>query len=95
MAYQIIYGEGFEPNNRLHRGRRLALTVFFFGVFLWSVFHFWPEGRELLKMALIPGNPDTTLEAAQVFAQELGCGFSLSDAAGNFFEAVRSHGYPG
>lgn len=95
MSYQIIYGKGMESNNRSHRGKRLVLTVLFFGFFLWSVHHFWPEGRELLKTVLIPGNPDATLEAAQVFAQELGCGFSLADAAGNFFEAVRSHEYPG
>ena len=49
---------------------------------------FWPEGRELLKLLLIPGDPDATLEAAAAFAQDLGSGEQLTIAWHRFVSVV-------
>ena len=95
MSYQITYGSKTDQNARGRGFRRVILTTAFFLCFLWMVGVYWPEGRELLKVMLIPGDPDYTLQAAQVFAQELGSGFSLSDASRNFCIAVLEHGYSG
>ena len=73
--------------------RRLVLTAGFFLCFLWLVTTFWPDGQNLLKQILIPGNPEVTLEAAEVFAQEVRTGFPLADAVQNFCYAVMNHGY--
>lgn len=95
MGYRIIY----ESETELTRGksgvRRIFLSVGFFLCFLLSVAGFWPEGREMLRILLIPGDPDITMEAAEVFAQELSCGYSLKDAAQNFCIAVWSNGVSG
>ena len=95
MAYQIIYDPNLKQDSKGNGIRRLLLTTAFFLCFLWMVGNLWPEGRELLKNLLIPGNPDMTLQAAEVFAQELGSGFSLADAARNFCIAVLENGYSG
>lgn len=95
MGYRIIYDEKNEKKTNFSGIRRSILTAGFFLCFLWGVSVFWPEGRELLKVLLIPGDPETTLQAAEVFAQELESGFSLADAAQNFCMAVLDHGHPG
>lgn len=76
-------------------GRRAVLTVLFFICFLQLVHAFWPEGKDMLQMLLIPGDPETTLQAAEVFAQEMECGYSLMDAAKNFCISVLHHGNTG
>ena len=95
VAYQIIYESEKRQKMMGNPIRRILLTLVFFSVFLWSVSAFWPEGKSLLKMILIPGDPDRTLQAAEVFAQELGSGFSFKDAVVNFYTAVRSYGCSG
>lgn len=95
MSYRIVYDSSVEAKTQKNRLIRSFLTLGFFICFLWTVHFFWPEGQELLKMMLIPGDPDSTLQAAEVFAQELNSGFSLLDAAENFCVAVMEHGNPG
>ena len=88
MSYRMIY----EPESRAEAGNsmifRTLLTVSFFVCFLWTVNRFWPEGRELLQLLLIPGDPDVTLEAAEVFAQDLGSGEHLAEAWYRFVSVV-------
>jgi len=95
MAFRITYGVEKEQKQNKGRSRCFFLTAGFFLCFLWSVARFWPEGRELLRTLLIPGDPEVTMEAAEVFAQELGCGYSLADAARNFCLSVLGNGYSG
>ncbi len=92
MSYRIIYDWEPEQRGRAHPCRRLMLTVCFFCLFLWAVGNFWPEGYAFVRSAMLS---DGTMEAAQVFAQELGCGFPIRDAAGNFIDTVFRHGFPG
>ena len=91
MAYRIEYDSdrNIEPRGN---SRRVFLTASFFACFLWAVCTLWPEGKKLLKILLVPGTPEVTIHAAEVFAQELKNGFSLADAAGNFCQAVLSYG---
>ena len=88
MSYRMIY----ELGSRSHSGNsvifRTLMTASFFVCFLWTVSRFWPEGRELLKLLLIPGDPDVTLEAAEVFAQDLGSGEHLAEAWYRFVSVV-------
>ena len=93
MGYRVVYHNEKLERAREYSGRRLYLTVFFLCCFYWMVSFFWPEGKELLKILLIPGNPEATMEAAEVFAEELACGSPLKDAAKNFYQTVLSHGY--
>lgn len=95
MAYRILYDR--EGADKPPKGgyRRFLLTTCCFLLFLWVVCTFWPEGREILRVTLIPGDPDQTLHAAEVFAQELGSGFCVADATRNFCMAVLAHGYSG
>lgn len=95
MAYSIVYGMKQEQKNPRRKFRRFFLTAGMFLFFLWSVSSFWPEGKEILKFLLIPGDSETTIQAAEVFAQELSSGFSLADASQNFCIAVLEHGYSG
>ena len=88
MSYRMIY----EPGSRAEGGNsvifRTLMTASFFVCFLWTVSRFWPEGRELLKLLLIPGDPDATLEAAAVFAQDLNSGEHLTAAWSRFASVV-------
>lgn len=93
MDYRVIYGSECSCKRNVGSFRRFFLTTGFFFCFLWLVCCFWPDGRFLLKQLLIPGDPEVTLEAAEVFAQEVGSGFSLADAARNFCHVVLNRGY--
>lgn len=95
VAYSIVYGMTENPQNSSSKLRRFALTAGMFLLFLWCVSSFWPEGSELLKVLLVPGDSETTIQAAEVFAQELSSGFSLADASKNFCITVLEHGYSG
>ncbi len=88
MGWRIEYGleeESGVPDTGL---RRKMLTVCFFVVFCIMVSLCWPEGRELLRILLIPGDPEVTLEAAEAFARELHQGFPMGEAAKHFCIAV-------
>jgi len=95
MSYHVVYGTEDSSVSGRMPGRRIVLTGFFLICFFWMVSAFWPEGKELLKIMLIPGDPDATLEAAEVFAGEMACGIPLHHAAENFCLTVLHHGYPG
>ena len=92
MSYRIEYDPQTDRNRHNSLFFRGVVTAICFVCFAWSVYRFWPEGRELLKLLILPGNPDVTLEAAEVFARELQTGESLSGAAERFVHAVFSHG---
>ena len=88
MSFRISYHPQCDHKDEKSIFFRLMLTASFFICFVWSVNQFWPEGKELLKLLLIPGDPDTTLEAAEAFAKELGAGEQVSAAWHRFASAV-------
>ena len=95
MVYRMVYESEKNGQLRTHRGRRMILTVFMFIVFYTAVCTFWPQGKELLQMLLIPGDPEIILQAAEVFAAEISSGYTVLDAARNFFGTVWKHGFSG
>lgn len=73
----------------------MVLTIMLFFLFYRVVSTYWPEGMQLLRILLIPGEPDTTIQAAEVFASELRSGYALTDAVRNFCSTVFENGYTG
>ena len=81
--YRILYDSADTQNKT---GRCAVFIMILFFLFCGMVYTYWPEGRILLRTLLIPGDPDTTLHAAEVFAAELSYGGSFADAVRNFFD---------
>lgn len=95
MAYRVDY---FSKQNDTPSGqwvRRLIMAISFFLCFAFLVHFLWPEGRRFLQIMLIPGDPEQTLQAVQVFSEEIDCGFSFLDALKNLCAAVVQHGNRG
>ena len=95
MGYKVIYGNEKQGKRKKMGFRCFLLTMAFFVLFLQIVSNFWPEGEEVLQNLLFAGDTSRTKEAIQTFSQELSSGFSLSDAAKNFWQAVFHDGYAG
>lgn len=93
--YRIMYDSKSSVHGQKSRGRLVFLTVVLFLVFCTSVCICWPEGRILLQTLLIAGDPETTLQAAEVFAAEVASGYTFLDAVKNFCSAVVENGYSG
>ena len=93
MSYRIEYQPMKWPGSR-ERGslRRAALTGVFFLLYLLLVDAFWPQGRELLRELLIPGDPDVTMEAFGIFAHAIQSGSPFADAAEVFCRTIMGHG---
>ena len=93
--YQMIYGTGNSGKTQKGRGRLVIMTVVLFFVFCMAVYIYCPEEKMLLQTLLIPGNPEITIQAAEVFASELGGGYALSDALQKFCSTIFENGYTG
>ena len=82
MSYRIDYSTGSKGHAKNY-SRKICLCCIFFAIFIIMVCLFWPEGKQILQVFLIPGEPDVTLNAAEVFAQDLSCGVDIREAAKN------------
>ena len=91
MAYQIVY-DGREVCPDKNRRGRMGMTVTFFLLFCLLVCGFWPEGRELLRTVLLPGDPDETVLAASELIDHLQQGSGLGDAVSVFLQTVTDYG---
>jgi len=91
MAYRIEYSESREKRRNTGRGR-IYLTLFWMGVFLILVCTFWPDGRQLLRRVLIPGDPEHTLHAAAKMLGQLRDGADMGDAVTAFYRTVTEYG---
>ncbi len=89
MSYTISYGK--NPDSAPPRLRFSILTGLFLVLFLLLTWGVWPEGREVLSRMLWPEDGRNAFQAAQVFAEALECGLSLSDAAELFCIQVLSN----
>lgn len=93
--YRIMYDSRTSVHSQKSRGRLVFLTAVLFLLFCTAVYSYWPDGRILLQTMLIPGDPETTLQAAEVFAAEVASGYAFSDAVKNFCSSVIENGYSG
>ena len=95
MGYQIrYYSEGTERENQgKYKVRRKLFAIGFFLLFLGAVYRLWPDGWQLLRYILIPGDPEITEVSAEVFVSELQAGKPFRDAAGAFLRDILYEGY--
>ena len=90
MSYHVDYVKTGHRRVAAPGFRRLVFTACLFILFCILVSDHWPEAVNVLRQTLVPMD---TLQAAEVFAQELNCGYSLADAARNFLASIGAHGY--
>ena len=90
MPYHIEYFHSDDQKQPSIGIRRFVLTSILFLFFCVLVSTLWPEGALLLKQAVFP---DETLHAVDVFAQELSCGYSITDAVRNFLISMKANAY--
>lgn len=91
MSYHIDYANTDSKCSSISGIRRFLLTACLFLLFSIYASDHWPEGVNVLKKTLLPNE---TLQAVEVFAQELNCGYSFADAARNFFMTVGKNENP-
>ena len=93
LAYTIAYCCENKEIKRKHWIRCGCFTMIFLAVFICMVSVLWPEGRELMRNLIGLKDSGDVYAAAEVFAMEVGCGYSLPDALRNFAAAIRMNGY--
>ena len=91
LAYQIDYCDKKEikPSGKVFS--TILLTAMFFYGFLILVSLYWPEGREVLRLLLLPEDAQAVSEAAEVFASDLGSGEPLQSAVSGFFHRIADY----
>ena len=84
MPYRIAY------NNfpKSHGKRRSIFTLVSFLLFLYLVYHFWPEGAEMLRCAALAVRNTATTTALDRFAEELAGGNSAAEAFSVFLRGL-------
>lgn len=99
MGYKIVYGDrpsGSAKN--VESGIRLqVMTAICLLVFCVLVRTFWPEGCELLREVIFPGELSVTEQSFQVMLADLRMGEPLKDALTTFCMDVIRNGtnHPG
>ena len=90
MAYRIVYEETkVKPQRRDKASLPVPLlSLLFFLVFLMLIGQFWPEGASWIRNALIPGDPDKTMQALQVLSRELHSGVPIGAAVEDFCKDI-------
>lgn len=96
MGYRVDYGGGPEGKKE-RRGifRPLVMTFVCLAAFLFLVNAFWPEGAQILRTYLLPGDAAVTAAALEAFAQELRNGEEIASALENFCQKVMAYGLSG
>lgn len=89
MGYRVEY-QTVRKVRRMEQKKsgQAALTAVFFVVFLIITTLLWPEGREVLREILLPGDPAVTVAALETLAEELQTGVQLGDALENFCQSI-------
>lgn len=90
MPYHVEYFNTDNQKQSPSGFRRFALTICLFLLFCVLVSNYWPEGVSILKQSMLP---DETLQAVEVFAQELNCGYSITDAVRNLLTSMKANAY--
>lgn len=85
LPYRIEYSDVADVHSKHNLFSPIFMTILFFSVFITMVSLFWPEGREVLRLMVIPGSAEETMEAVETFVSELDCGIQFKSAAADFF----------
>lgn len=94
MGYRIVYGSDREERNPVENrvGRIRLLTAVFLLVLILGTRLFWPEGTQLLREILLPGEAGVTQTAFSQMVTQLQEGESFGQAMAGFCEYVVNHG---
>lgn len=96
MGYRVVYGPMPKMAKKQERKplRLQMLTATFLLLFAWTVRQAWPEGREVLRQYLLPGEPTVTEEAFRNMLEDLRQGEPVLDAVSAFCAEIVEHGTP-
>ena len=94
MSYRIDYGCATPMKYCKNRGRRYIrmLTAVSLILFALAVGKFWPQGRQVLREYLLPGEPSVTEQAFFELVSDLSEGMKIQDALLVFCEQIIDHG---
>lgn len=90
MGYRIEYDTG-NQKYEVHQVAAWRFPLMAAGAFigfLLLTWAFWPEGAELIREAMIPGDNAQTVQALQGMAEELRGGASIRDAVTAFCREI-------
>ncbi len=90
MGYRIDYdrGNGKFEISEVHPWRFLLMLAGTLSLFFFLAVHFWPDGAEVIRSFLIPGEDAVTVQAFQTMTDDLRSGASVSDAVEGFCRFV-------
>lgn len=91
MAYRIEYGDtgSVKLPIKLVRRKKTAMVAVAIGVVFLATLLI-PQGRVMIRNAVLPGNEAVTAEALQGLASDLRAGEDLSDAVTTFCRYIIS-----
>ena len=94
MSYRIEYGCAIPAKFRHPTwGIQLqVLTAVCMILFSLMVGRFWPQGRQVLREYLLPGEPTVTEQAFSGLVQDLSSGMGLEEAVTVFCRQIIDHG---
>ena len=89
VGYRIVYGDDPVQLSEKSGSRRLRVLIgLCFLAFALAVRLAWPEGRELLVMQFLPGEPTVTEAAFSEFLDNLRIGRPMADSMTAFCQDV-------
>ncbi len=89
MGYHIEYGGVKKVRGLERRTLRLpALTGLFFLLFVFLVTTLWPEGAQLLRETVIPGDPAVAAASFERLKEDLYSGLGMGSSLKLFFSSI-------
>lgn len=94
MAYRIVYGPMPKMVHPKREGyvRLQLLTAVFLLLFVLLVRQAWPEGTDMLRSILLPGEPGITEQSVQLMLEDIREGEPLGDAVAAFCRQIIENG---
>jgi len=94
MGYRIVYGPevGEVRSDGKHDQRIRVMTAAFLLLSCLLTRLLWPEGAQMLRDALLPGQPSVTEQAFSILAEQLRAGEPVGEAVESFCRFVIVHG---
>lgn len=94
MGYRIVYGPEIRPPRERAgtSGRLPAMTAAFLLIFALLVRQFWPEGTQILRQYLLPGELSVTEQAFSSLMQNIRGGESVLSAFTVFCQEIIQYG---
>lgn len=94
MGYRIEYGPMPKIMKQPKRGmlRLNTMTAVCLLLFILTVKHIWPEGTDILRSYLLPGEPTVTEQAANALISDLRNGESFGNAVTVFCREILENG---